>query len=343
MTPFNHSLEKLYQWYKINQRTLPWREKNTPYRVWISEIMLQQTRMETVLPYFERFTARFPNPRLLGQAPIDEVLSYWSGLGYYNRAKNLRKTAKIISQKGEFPKNRKELEELPGIGPYTAGAILSIAYNQPEAILDGNIERLLSRLREIKRKPNYKKKLWKWSRIFVNTAHEKQFPVSQINQALMEIGALICRPGTPLCGNCPLIDICKAFRNNTASYFPEKNKKSKPVLLQETAHLIINNKNEFILSKEEKKWRKGLWDLPDTIPIKIKKSLSSLGRESIEYTVTKHKIKRDIHIWLSNGDKTDSSWFSQEHIFERKIPYGSSLKKSLLQTQNYIKPEESKK
>jgi len=180
----NNVLNQMAGWFERQQRILPWRENPDTYRVWISEIMLQQTQVVTVIPYFEKFIARFPTVQALAQAPEEDVLLHWAGLGYYSRARNIHRAAKIIDQAGCFPSTREGWLEIPGVGHYTAGAILSISLNQPEAILDGNVERVLSRARRVSRMKGdsfYKERLWRLSRIVVERAFDLKIPPRAAN------------------------------------------------------------------------------------------------------------------------------------------------------------------
>jgi A/G-specific adenine glycosylase len=196
----------LLAWYARNRRELPWRSDPTPYRVWISEIMLQQTRVSTAIPYYVKFLERFPDLESLAGATEQEVLARWAGLGYYSRARNLHRAARVIVAqfRGRFPDRLEEVRQLPGIGRYTAGAICSIAYNQPEPVVDGNVRRVLARLVGWKSPP---------SDSLVWTAAADLMPrekAADFNQALMEIGALICSPSDPGCNDCPVYELCSS-------------------------------------------------------------------------------------------------------------------------------------
>ncbi len=257
--------EKVLAWGRAHgRRNLPWQRQLTPYRVWVSEIMLQQTQVTTVIPYFEKFVKRFPTIKVLAQADIDDVLHYWSGLGYYARARNLHKTAKIIFSEylGEFPEDIDELEKLPGIGRSTAGAILSLSKGLHFPILDGNVKRVLARVYEIDGWPGKTtvlKQLWGIS--------EKVTPRQEtagFNQSMMDLGSMICKRTSPACGSCPLNDQCGAFRTgNWRSYPGKKTKKSLPV--KQTMMLLIkNDEGAFLLQKRPPSgiWG-GLWSPPE--------------------------------------------------------------------------------
>ena len=196
--------KRLLAWFRQFQRDLPWRRDTNPYRVWLSEIMLQQTRVTAVIPYFERFLGRFPDARALAEAPQDEVLRLWSGLGYYSRARNLQRAAQEIVAKhdGKFPSNLEDALALPGIGAYTAAAILSIAYGEELAVLDGNVARVLARLGAI-RGDLREQKRWQALQGTADTLLDRSSP-GDWNQAMMELGATICTPRSPQCLLCPV-------------------------------------------------------------------------------------------------------------------------------------------
>jgi len=200
----------LLDWYDREQRRLPWRGHPDPYAVWVSEIMLQQTRVETVIPYFERWMQRFPTPLALASASQQEVLSVWEGLGYYSRARNLHQAARVVMDRfdGRLPATRAELQALPGIGAYTAGAIASIAFNLDEAALDGNIRRVLARACAVRipaRSSAGEHALWQLAR-----DHLPPGRAGDYNQALMDLGATVCTPRSPNCLLCPLMELCQA-------------------------------------------------------------------------------------------------------------------------------------
>jgi A/G-specific adenine glycosylase len=296
MPRFIHAVNQLIEWFHSRRRILPWRDNPSIYRVWVSEIMLQQTQVKTVIPYFTRFLEKFPSVESLASAPLESVLQSWSGLGYYSRAVNLHRTARIIVEKGAFPVNRQEWLALPGIGEYTAGAVLSIALNQPEPILDANMKRVFARLRRLN-SPS-KDEYWKLSAQFVQEAHQNNLKPSELNQALMELGALVCLPKKPLCDECPLNQNCKAKNNNDMEKFPVRIKKTW-LTVNEMVYAFIDKKENVLLFKNpDAKWRKGLWDFPDKMPDFIrfieKGPDDKIGSR---YTVTNHKVIRRIIIY----------------------------------------------
>lgn len=239
----------LLTWYKKNKRKLPWRKTKNPYHIWVSEIMLQQTQVETVIPYFNRFIDKYPTIHTLAEAPEEEVLKMWEGLGYYSRARNLHTAVKEVVRKydGIVPDTKKELGELKGVGPYTRGAILSIAYDQPEPAVDGNVMRVFSRLllidEDIARA--------KTKRIFEDVVKEviaKEDP-SSFNQAIMDLGATICTPKSPACLFCPVREHCRAFDVGAQEELPVKSK-AKKQKTEAFRTLVVQNQNgEYLLEK----------------------------------------------------------------------------------------------
>jgi A/G-specific adenine glycosylase len=338
------ALQALGAWFERQKRVLPWRDQPTLYRVWISEIMLQQTQVVTVIPYFEKFVKSFPNVQALAQASEEEVLRHWAGLGYYSRARNLHRGAKKIIEQGDFPKTREGWLEIPGVGDYTAGAILSIALNQPEAILDGNVERVLSRVRRINRAGGdapYKARLWRLSKTFVEDAHRAGVAPSVLNQALMELGATVCTPRKPLCAFCPLSKICKAKREGDMEAYPPRKKPKEWLKIREEMHCLWagDAKNPRVLLRLRKagEWRAGLWDLPEETPEKLGiLTATSVGKIETRHVVTRHKITRVTYLWkLKPG--ASSRWKAAEapgdlrwvSVHDPEVAVGSALKRVL--------------
>ena len=246
---------KLIKWYNVNKRDLPWRKTNDPYKIWISEIVLQQTRVDQGLPYYLNFIKEFPKVQNLANANEDKVLKLWQGLGYYSRARNLHFTAKLISKElnGKFPENYNELLKLKGVGEYTASAIASFAFNEKKAVLDGNVFRLLSRYYGVLVPIDSVK----GKKIFNSLAY-KNLPKSNYatyNQSIMEFGALQCKPSNPDCGICPLNIKCWAFINLKTKDLPCKEKKIK-VRLRYFNFVIIQDNKSVIM---EKRLSKDIW------------------------------------------------------------------------------------
>ncbi len=254
--------EKLQFWYETNKRILPWRETKEPYKIWISEIILQQTRVNQGFEYYLRFIERFPDVKSLAEADEQEVLKYWQGLGYYSRARNLHKAAKkIVSDfNAQFPKTYKDIISLPGIGEYTAAAISSFAYNLPYAAVDGNIYRVLSRIsaNDTPIDTTAGKKVF--TEIAQNLLDKLQPGLH--NQAIMEFGAIYCTPANPDCENCPLLDFCEAKKLNLVQQLPVKQSKTK-VTNRYFNYFFIQNSESTYLQKRTKKdiWR-NLYEFP---------------------------------------------------------------------------------
>lgn len=257
-------------WYQEHGRKdLPWQIDSSPYHTWLSEIMLQQTQVKTVLPYYQSFKTRFPDIHSLAQASIDEVLHLWTGLGYYTRARNLHKCAQIVSSQyqGQFPDTLEQLEALPGIGRSTAGAILSLSMDIPAPILDGNVKRVLCRFFCIEGwsgTSSVQKQLWQ---VAERLMPEKQ--VKAYNQSLMDLGATICKRSKPLCEACPLAPQCEAYQSGQQALFPQA--KPKKTLPQKHCHMLIlqNKKGQVLLEQRPSQglWG-GLWSLPEFSDLK---------------------------------------------------------------------------
>jgi A/G-specific adenine glycosylase len=307
----------LSDWFKLHSRTLPWRSNPDPYWVWLSEVMLQQTQMVTVLPYFDRFISKFPTITDLADAPIDEVLKLWAGLGYYSRARNLHKGAKVIAERiragSGFPRSREEWLEVPGVGQYTAGAVTSIALNLREPIVDGNVERVLSRVNAWTKRDPKKIQIWDEARLLVNVPDAEP---RILNQAMMELGALICRPKTPLCLECPLKKECKG--KGSPELYPEAKAKIKWKVVSESRFIFIRkvaDQNEIYLEQnQDGSWREGLWDFPVALSDKDISSGTLKLDFSVKYVVTNHKVKRRHQVILVKQAQGQGSWFKVEDL-----------------------------
>jgi A/G-specific adenine glycosylase len=238
---------QLLAWFRQFQRDLPWRRTKDPYAIWLSEIMLQQTRVAAVIPYYERFLARFPDVRALAEAPQEEVLRLWSGLGYYSRARNLQKAAQqvVALHSGEFPQDEESILALPGIGSYTGAAILSIAFGAKHAVLDGNVARVLARLDTIR---GDLRESHRWQSL-QRTAGDLLDPQSPgaWNQAMMELGAMVCTPRAPQCGVCPAAKFCRARQSGDPESFPEKRKKPEAVQIVLAAAVLHTPRGQTLL------------------------------------------------------------------------------------------------
>lgn len=253
----------LLAWYDNGRRILPWREEPTPYHVWVSEIMLQQTRVEAVKPYYDRFMRELPDIQSLAGTEEEKLLKLWEGLGYYNRARNLKKTAEkiVIEYDGKMPERYDELVKLPGIGSYTAGAISSIAFNHAVPAVDGNVLRILARFR-LDERDILDAKVKKTVEAELSAVIPKERP-GDFNQALMELGAVVCIPnGTAKCDICPLAGLCLAQREGRTADFPKKSKK-KPRTIEEKTILIIRDEGKVALRKRRNKGLlAGMYEFP---------------------------------------------------------------------------------
>lgn len=266
------SLKKLVAWYEKNRRQLPWRETHDAYKIWVSEIMLQQTQVATVIDYYHRFLETFPSVSELADASEEDVLKMWSGLGYYRRARQLHAAAKVICEEhaGVFPQEFEEILGLPGIGRYTAGAIASFAYDQAAPILEANTIRLFSRLiglRDVVTESKSQRSLWATAESWIQLSTLKskakvQLSPGQVNQALMELGSQICMPQAPACGSCPLANVCCAYKKGLQLEIPKA--KPKQQFEQEDHVLVVlEDKGRFLLRQNEPgQWWEGLWDFP---------------------------------------------------------------------------------
>jgi A/G-specific adenine glycosylase len=260
--------QNILAWFdQYGRKDLPWQKDLTPYRVWLSETMLQQTQVATVIPYFNTFIEKFPDIVSLANAPVDEVLHLWSGLGYYARARNLHKTAQLIAERGRFPDTPDELIALPGIGLSTAGAILSIAFNKSHPILDGNVKRVLTRFRAVSGWPGnsaVNKELWGIS--------ARLTPIDRVadyTQAMMDLGATVCTRSKPACAACPLNADCLARLAGNSSAFPTP-KPAKTLPIKQLTFLLLSDADNRILLEKRPPtgiWG-GLWSLPEFDSIK---------------------------------------------------------------------------
>jgi A/G-specific adenine glycosylase len=300
----------LARWYDRNRRDLPWRNTSDPYRIWVSEIMLQQTRVAAVIPYYERFLNRFPDAAALAGASEDEVLALWSGLGYYSRARNLQKAAREVAASGGFPRDYAAIRRLPGIGDYTAAAVASIAFGLPFAVVDGNVRRVVSRLTNS-------------NTVDVQgVAQEMLDPRNpgRSNQSLMELGAVICLPRDPGCAGCPLNSCCEANRRGTQARVPAP--KVRPVIDRRHRTLLVIRKRRRILLIPSPRVR-GFWDLPEPFPgVRLGGILGSF-RHSI--TTSQYLIEvRAAGVAAVPGQ---SLWWDEKKLDE--IPLSTTAKKAL--------------
>ncbi len=255
----------LLLWYDRKARSLPWRDNPTPYRVWISEIMLQQTRVETVKPYFDRFIKELPDIQTLADVKEQQLLKLWEGLGYYHRATNLKKAAQLVVEQhsGRLPSSYDELIKLPGIGPYTAGAISSIAFGARMPAIDGNVLRVIARITANSEDPSKS-----GVKRFITDRVRDILPTERVgdfNQALMELGATVCLPnGSPKCSECPVNNLCKAHELEIENLLPVKAPKKERVIEEKTVFVILRGGKAVLRKRPDKGLLQGLWELPNT-------------------------------------------------------------------------------
>ena len=253
----------LLGWYDRQRRELPWRQETDPYRIWVSEIMLQQTRVEAVIPYYERFLQRFPDMRALAAASEEELMAIWQGLGYYSRARNLQQGVREVLTRydGRTPESPAALLSLPGIGSYTAGAILSIAYNQPEPAIDGNVLRVFSRLLHIEEpieRPAVRRRIDAAVREMLLTGFRR----GDVTQALMELGALVCIPGAPRCPACPWREVCIACKNQVQNSLPRKKASEPPRLVNVYTGILTAAGRVLAVKRPPRGLLAGMWEFP---------------------------------------------------------------------------------
>lgn len=250
--------ENIVTWFEKNQRTMPWRETTNPYYIWLSEVMLQQTQVKTVIDYYHRFITRFPTIEDLSQAHEDEVLKYWEGLGYYSRARNFHTAIKEVEAEygGLVPNSPEKFGKLKGVGPYTQAAVMSIAYNQPLATVDGNVFRVWSRINNDARDTKLQSTRKAFEQELQPYVNEE---AGTFNQSMMELGALICTPKNPLCLFCPVQENCEAFKEGTVLELPVKTKNVKKKTVEQSIFLIRNNKGHYLIEKRQEKLLNGMW------------------------------------------------------------------------------------
>ena len=302
--------KSLARWYGRNRRDLPWRRTGDPYAIWISEIMLQQTRVAAVVPYFERFLAKFPDAASLAAASETEVLGLWSGLGYYSRARNLRIAARKIVDSGGFPADYSAIRQLPGIGAYTSAAIASIAFGLPYAVVDGNVRRVVARLANDADAD---------TQAVADELLDPKQP-GRSNQALMELGALICLPREPLCGICPVATNCGAHRQGTQADLPRPHPKPDPVHLTRTL-LLIRQRGKVLLAPGVRV--QGFWDLPEPFPAaRLEKRLGNF-RHAILHRHYSFEVREGSTARAPRGMR----WFHMDKLAD--IPLSTMARKAL--------------
>ncbi|EPY05418.1 A/G-specific adenine glycosylase [Paenibacillus alvei TS-15] len=303
---------ELLLWYRANKRDLPWRRQSNPYYTWVSEIMLQQTRVETVKPYFERFIGKFPTVEALADAPEEEVLKAWEGLGYYSRARNLQTAAREVKEQygGQVPEDKSKVSALKGIGPYTSGAIMSIAFNRPEPAVDGNVMRVLSRyfrLHDDIAKPS--------TRVHMEHLAQELIPegcASDFNQALMELGALVCTPKSPSCLLCPVMEHCEGRMAGEELTLPIKTK-AKPPKPELRYAALIEGAGEhegkvLVRQRPDTGLLAKMWELPHIL---VPKQVGIVGMSDAEsYAILHHSLQAE-----GVDVAPVEHWMDAEHTF----------------------------
>lgn len=326
----------LLHWYDYNRRILPWREEPTPYHVWVSEIMLQQTRVEAVRGYYDRFLASLPDVKALAEAEEEVLLKLWEGLGYYNRVRNMQKAARILVEQygGEMPADYEAIRLLPGIGEYTAGAIASIAFGLPYPAVDGNVLRVLSRITGSEEDIAKDK-----TKQAVREDLLRVMPIrsGDFNQSLMELGATVCLPnGKPLCEQCPVMHLCTAFHEGRETELPVKSGKKERRIEKRTVYLIFCGEKVMLHRREKKGLLAGLWEFPnalaegqgveaDELQAMLREELTGRWPDDIKVTVTKGKKAKHIfsHIeWHMEGICIQAD---SEELPERLIAFAEGL------------------
>lgn len=335
----------LLKWFSENARDLPWRKTSDPYAIWISEIMLQQTQVKTVIPYWERWLLKLPSIRNLAMAKPERVLKLWEGLGYYSRARNLQTAARIILQKhgGKFPENFDCILALPGIGRYTAGAICSIAFDQPKPILDGNVIRVLTRVFGISGNPRETKTnahLWSLAEQLVSNSKlkTKKRSCSFLNQSLMELGALICTPRQPKCLSCPLKKNCIAFQENRIADLPNLGKRAELTRRRFVAFIVKERGKFLVCQRPAGIVNANLWEFPN---LELRENETSPRHKSfkvptgaapfctITHSITRYRITLDVFIAerSASGQMPVGKWLRLADL--RKLAFSSAHRKIL--------------
>lgn len=313
----------LLAWFRIHQRDLPWRRTRDPYSIWVSEIMLQQTRVSAVIPYYERFLARFPDFQALAEASEHDLLAHWAGLGYYYRARNMQKASQRMCVSGAFPSTHEEVLGLPGIGDYTAAAVLSIAFDQPHAVLDGNVLRVLSRL--FGDSTDIASGLGR--RHFSALAGQlldQQNPGS-FNQAMMELGATLCTPKKPQCLLCPVTNFCQARAIGAQHCLPVKSAKLKSVPEERCVFWIEDGDCVLVWQRSpDSRLMPGFWELPETAQLPQAVPIRKLG--AFRHAITHHDYRFEIWSAQPPLDLAECRWMALRALPD--APVSTVLKKA---------------
>jgi A/G-specific adenine glycosylase len=314
----------LLQWYGRRGRALPWRETRDPYRIWVSEIMLQQTRAQAVIPYYLRFLERFPTVDALAAAPEEDVLAAWSGLGYYSRARNLHRAAKQVAQARAFPRDYDGIRALAGVGDYTAAAIASIAFGLPHAVLDGNVMRVIARLENDASDIASARTRQRFRSIAQRLLDPRR--AGAFNQALMELGATVCVPRAPLCGECPVRADCRAFDLGTAAQLPVKLRRTEPENVEAVAVVVRRNGRILLRQQPAASARlAGFWELPSPEQLPGMRRTAALG--SFRHSITRHRYTFTVVEATVARAPRGMRWFAESELCG--IPLSTTARKAL--------------
>lgn len=348
---FKQCVEPLLTWYDKNKRDLPWRKTKDPYAVWVSEIMLQQTRVTAVLPYYEGWMEELPDIFALAAVDEERLMKRWQGLGYYSRARNLQKAAKMIvsEYEGRFPETYKELLTLPGVGEYTAAAVASIAFGENVSAVDGNLLRVTARVENIRENIldlHVKKNI----RSLLEAAMPDDRP-GEFNQAMMDLGAMVCLPsGKPICGECPLSHACEAHRLGVEQELPVRTKKAERRVEKMTVYLLMRDGRVALRKRDEAGLLAGLWEFPNTEGIKED---SAAGEPLAKWNLTPLDWKKKItakhifthvewhmtgyHLTVKGEGLADFVWVDKEEIKDLAVP--SAFQKYLAECMDALEHE----
>lgn len=321
--------KRLIAWYHAHKREMPWRARPSPYAIWVSEMMLQQTQVDTVIPYFNRFMARFKTVEALADAELEEVLKLWEGLGYYSRARNLHKAARVVVSElnGALPTTYESLKQLPGLGPYTAAAIASIAFGEAVPVVDGNVIRVFARFFGIEdNSGDMKMRVALFERL---TPFIKKHQPSDFNQAMMELGAMVCKPKNPQCTACPLQSECVAFQTNCIHELPVKSKKAKVPHYDIAVGVVWKRRKILIGRRKTDQMLGGLWEFPggkkqlgetlqETVAREIREETGLVVTVGEPYCVVKHAYT---HF------KITLTAFRCDYVSGKEVPHTTDLLK----------------
>ena len=316
--------QRILKWYGKHQRDLPWRRARDPYRIWISEIMLQQTRVAAVIPHYERFLERFPDVRALASAPEQTLLAAWAGLGYYSRARNLQRAARKIVEQDHFPRDYSSLLNLPGVGDYTAAAIASIAFDLPHAVVDGNVLRVLSRFTAERGNVDsvpVRNRL----RAVAESMLDSQRP-GEFNQALMELGATVCVPKQPACRLCPIASECRAHQQGIETELPVKSVRPGASRVEKQL-LVIERQSKVLIWQRPGEHRRlaGFWELPEPAQLPGAKVSAKIGQ--FLHTIVNTNFHCQVFRASLPTIPPGFSWLAKSRIHE--IPLSTTAKKAL--------------